>query len=129
MNLLIFDDSRLFTDDKRSWINNASRICIADACGLLQTVCGRLRVLSEKDGRAEGIVEEIAQGGTAGELGVLSDEVQPTSVVALRDSVLLEFSHDDFRELAARYPRLNIWLARLMSVRLWRSSAGGTRER
>ena len=45
-------------------------------------------------------------------------EVQSTSAVALRDSVLLEFSHDDFRELATRYPRLNIWLARLMSMRL-----------
>ena len=45
-------------------------------------------------------------------------EVQSTSAVALRDSVLLEFSYDDFRELATRYPRLNIWLARLMSMRL-----------
>ena len=49
---------------------------------------------------------------------VLSDEVQSTSAVAMRDSVLLEFSHDNFRELATLYPGLNLWLARLMSKRL-----------
>lgn len=85
---------------------------------LFVVVSGRLQVLSEKDGRVERVVEEIAQGATVGELGVLSDEAQPTSAVAMRDSVLLEFSHDNFRELATRYPGLNLWLARLMSKRL-----------
>ena len=85
---------------------------------LFVVVSGRLQILSADDGREAKIVEEISQGGTVGELGVFSDEAQSTSVVAVRDSVLLEFAHDNFRELAARYPALNEWLARLLSMRL-----------
>ena len=85
---------------------------------LFVVVSGRLHILSADDGREAKIVEEISQGGTVGELGVFSDEAQSTSVVAVRDSVLLEFAHDNFRELAARYPALNEWLARLLSMRL-----------
>ena len=40
------------------------------------------------------------------------------SVFAIRDSVVLEFPYGDFRELAARYPKLNEWLARRLSTRL-----------
>ena len=63
-------------------------------------------------------VSEISQGETVGEMGVFTEEIQTTSVVATRDSVLLEFSRDNFHELATRYPKLNEWLARLLSIRL-----------
>ena len=87
--------------------------------GLLVVVGGRVRELTEAAG-AEGarIVNEAAQGQVVGAIGVFTDEVQTTTVVAARDSVLLEFSREGFQELALRYPKLNEWLARLLSIRL-----------
>ncbi len=95
---------------------------------LYAVVSGRLRVLSINDSGAEKVVEDISQGGTVGQLGLFSDDVPPTEVVALRDSVLLQFRHEDFRELATRYPRLNEWLVRLLSKRLGGVIRGGPAE-
>ena len=86
--------------------------------GLFVVVSGRLQELAGNDVDGERTVGEITQGETVGASGVFTDEIQATTVVAVRDSVLLEFSRDNFRELAARYPKLNEWLARLLSIRL-----------
>ena len=86
--------------------------------GLFVVVSGRLRELTRNDAGEERIVAEISQGQTVGEMGVFTEEIQTTSVVATRNSVLLEFSRDNFHELATRYPKLNEWLARLLSIRL-----------
>ena len=70
--------------------------------GLFVVVSGRLQELAGNDADGERTVGEITQGETVGERGVFTDEIQATTVVAVRDSVLLEFSRDNFRELAAR---------------------------
>ena len=81
-------------------------------------ISGRLQVLSTSDAGEQKVVEEIVQGGAVGEAGVFAGGVQSMSVFAIRDSVVLEFRYGDFRELAARYPKLNEWLARRLSTRL-----------
>lgn len=86
--------------------------------GLFVLVSGRLQELARDESGEDRIFTEIAPGETVGETGLLTDEVQQTSVVASRNSVLLEFSRDNFRELALRYPILNEWLARLLAIRL-----------
>ena len=86
--------------------------------GLFVVISGRLRELGGNDTDGERVVSEIVQGEIAGELGIFADEIQTTSVVAVRDSILLKFSRDNFRELAARYPKLNEWLVRYLSIRL-----------
>lgn len=86
--------------------------------GLFVVVSGRLRELTRNDAGEERIVAEISQGQTVGEMGVLTGEIRTTSAVATRNSVLLEFSHDNFHELAIRYPKLHEWLARRLSIRL-----------
>ena len=86
--------------------------------GLFVLVSGRLQELTRNEAGEERIFTEISQGETVGEMGILTDEVQTTSVVASRNSVLLEFSRDNFHELATRYPKLNEWLARLLAIRL-----------
>ncbi len=86
--------------------------------GLFVLVSGRLQELTRNEAGEERVFAEISQGETVGETGVLTDEVQTTSVVASRNSVLLEFSRDNFHELATRYPKLNEWLARLLAIRL-----------
>ena len=86
--------------------------------GLFVVVSGRLRELRGDDAREERVVGELVQGEIAGEMGIVADELQTTSVVAVRDSILLGFSRRNFRELAARYPNLNEWLVRYLSIRL-----------
>ena len=81
-------------------------------------ISGRLQVLSTSDAGEQRVVEEIVQGGAVGEAGVFAGGTQSMSVFAIRDSVVLEFPYGDFRELAARYPKLNEWLARRLSTRL-----------
>ena len=81
-------------------------------------ISGRLQVLSTSDIGEQKVVEEIVQGGAVGEAGVFAGGTQSMSVFAIRDSVVLEFPYDDFRELATRYPKLNEWLARRLSTRL-----------
>ena len=81
-------------------------------------ISGRLQVLSTSDAGEQKVVEEIVQGGAVGEAGVFAGGVRSMSVFAIRDSVVPEFRYGDFRELAARYPKLNEWLARRLSTRL-----------
>lgn len=85
--------------------------------GLFVIVSGRLRELAETGGGTK-VVHESAAGQVVGSISVFSDTVQSTTVVAARDSMLLEFSREGFRELAGRYPKLHEWLARLLSIRL-----------
>ena len=86
--------------------------------GLFVVVSGRLEELRGGDAREERAVGELVRGEIAGEMGIFADEIQTTSVVAVRDSILLRFSRDNFRELTARYPDLNEWLVRYLSKRL-----------
>lgn len=86
--------------------------------GLFIVVSGRLRELGRSDAGGERIVDEIVQGDIAGEAGILTDEVQTLSVVAVRDTILLKASRESFRELAARYPKLYEWMVRQLATRL-----------
>ena len=85
---------------------------------LFVLISGRLQELTKDNAGGDRVVNEIGHGGTVGEMGVLTDEIQTTSVVAVRNSVLLQFSRANFREMAIRYPVLNEWLARLLSRKL-----------
>ena len=86
--------------------------------GLFVVVSGRLQELGGNDAGEGKVVSDLVQGEIAGEMGIFVDEIQRTSVVAVRDSILLRFSRENFRELAARYPKLNEWLVRHLSIRL-----------
>ena len=86
--------------------------------GLFVVVSGRLEEVRGDGAHEERTVSDLVQGEIAGEMGIFADEIQTTSVVAVRDSILLRFSRDNFRELTARYPDLNEWLVRSLSKRL-----------
>ena len=88
------------------------------SAGLFVVVSGRLQELEKSDAGEERIINEIVQGEIAGEVGVFTDESQTVSLVADRDSVLLELSRGNFRELTERYPKLYEWLAWRLSILL-----------
>ena len=81
-------------------------------------VSGRLHEMATDDLGRKRVADEIVPGGTVGETGVFTDDAQTTTVVATRDSVLLEFSRQDFRELTEKYPKLSQWMMRLLSLKL-----------
>lgn len=85
---------------------------------LFVVVSGRLQEFAPDDLGRQRVVNEIVQGGTVGETGVFTDEAQTTTVVAARNSVLLEFSPQGFRELTARCPKLSQWMMRLLALKL-----------
>ena len=87
------------------------------SAGFFVVVSGRFRQLTES-GTGTRIVNEVVQGQVVGAMGAVSDEVRTMTAVAVRDSVLLEFSREAFHALARRYPQLNEWLIRLLAVRL-----------
>lgn len=85
---------------------------------LFVVVSGRLQILASNHAQGERAVDQITAGESVGEAHMFTDETPATTVVAVRDSVLLEFSREHFHALAERYPNLNGWLARRLSVRL-----------
>ena len=81
-------------------------------------IAGRLSELATDGTGQEKVLDLISQGRTVGETGAFSDELRTTSVVAVRETVLLEFSRNGFHELAQQHPTLNAWLAKPLAKRL-----------
>lgn len=85
---------------------------------LFVLVSGRLHEIATDDLGRKQVADEIVPGGTVGETGVFTEDAQTTTVVAVRDSDLLEFSRQDFHELTQKYPKLSQWMMRLLSLKL-----------
>ncbi|MGH2519287.1 MAG: patatin-like phospholipase family protein, partial [Chloroflexota bacterium] len=68
-------------------------------------ISGRLQVaLLDEEGQDQPFAE-IDAGGTAGETEVLTDEPWPSTIRALRDSMLVALDSDACQRLIERYPR------------------------
>ena len=74
-------------------------------------------VINEASG-APRQVGEISQGESVGEMGVITGEPRTATIIASRDSELVEFSKDEFDEFTAKYPQLMQRLVRLLVTRL-----------
>ena len=85
---------------------------------------GRVRVVVERDDELR-VLTTLGPGAALGELAVLTGAPRSASVVALRDSDLLEIDGARFEELLHQEPELGAGLARALADRLQR---GGTLE-
>ena len=83
---------------------------------------GRLAVSVRGTDGVDHTIAEIARGETVGEMALLSGSPRSATVRALRDSILLRFSKASFDLLLERHPRTSMQLARLIVLRLERSS-------
>ncbi len=81
-------------------------------------ISGRVQVLTNDASGKPRQVGEISQGETVGEMGVFTGEPRTATIVASRDSELIEFSKEEFDEFAAKYPQLMRHLMRLLIKRL-----------
>jgi NTE family protein len=82
------------------------------------SISGRLRVYVAADGAPPRAVRELGRGEVVGEMALFTGEPRSATVVAVRDSVLVEFSRADFEALLARHPQLSIGFTRQMIRRL-----------
>ena len=90
--------------------------------GIFLVISGRLRTVRiEKDG-ATAVLGEAGRGEIAGEMAFFGCEPHGERVEAVRDSVLVGFSREEFDRLVARRPQIIRQVARLVIDR-----AGGAR--
>lgn len=95
-----------------------------EAGGLYLVISGRLRTVRiEKDGAAT-VLGEAGRGEITGELAFFGCESRGERVEAVRDSVLVGFTRDEFDRLVTRRPQMLRQVARLVIDR-----AGGARAR
>jgi NTE family protein len=83
---------------------------------------GRLQVSVEESGKAPNVIGQIARGETVGEMAIFTDDRRSASVKALRDSVLVGLSKDDFDQMTGRFPAMVINITRLIIERLKRQN-------
>lgn len=91
----------------------------ADA--LFLVVSGRFEVLVA--GR-RGAVAEIGVGSPIGEIAFFAGGTRTATVRALRDSLVLKLSRQDFEQLVARYPQMWTSIAAALARRLAATTAG-----
>lgn len=92
-----------------------------EATSLYLVQTGRLRAFVHR-GEVEVPVGDIGPGEVVGEMALLSDLNRSATVIAMRDSALLELSREVFDDLVTAHPGLLLELARLLVTRLHRTS-------
>lgn len=90
------------------------------ALALYVVLCGRFTV-SRNDCRAP--LSEIGAGQPVGEMGFLTGAPRTATVTALRDSLVLKLSRDEFEELAREHPGIWPALTQTLARRLAETSA------
>jgi len=84
---------------------------------------GTLGVFVEHDGLQKRLVTLIGRGETLGELSILDGDTRSASVVALRDSELLEIERTRFEELIDDHPSIAVSMSRVLAERLREATA------
>lgn len=74
-------------------------------------------IVREEDG-IETVVGEIGQGGIIGEIALIIAEPRTATIQAIRDSILLEFSRENFDVFTKEHPDVAMSIARFCVKRL-----------
>jgi predicted acylesterase/phospholipase RssA/CRP-like cAMP-binding protein len=82
---------------------------------------GRLRAIREKNGESK-ILGDIGAGETVGEMAFFTDEPRMASVVALRNTQVLEFSPGQYLEITNSHPAFTHSLFNLVIRRIRRNA-------
>lgn len=85
-------------------------------------ISGRMQVLIKDASGKSRIVAEMSQGESVGEMGIVTGHARSATIIASRDSELLEFSREEFEEFTRRYPEMMRRMTRLLITRLQRAS-------
>ena len=83
---------------------------------------GRLRViLYEQAGHAPKILSEIGRGESVGEMALITGETRSATVIAIRESHLIQLTQAQFNELVEKYPQITMKIAGGILKRMRRS--------
>lgn len=85
-------------------------------------ISGRLRAVATARDGSRTVLGEVARGETVGEMAFFTSEPRTATVVAVRESVLVRFSREAFREVLLHYPLVSLNMTRLVIERLKRVS-------
>lgn len=81
-------------------------------------VNGRLQIVVDDDAdHPERIVGEVGAGETVGEYALLTDDVRSATVIATRDTDVVEMTRAVFQELTGEHPRAMTEIARIIVMR------------
>lgn len=109
-------------ESKMSWmhVRRGEVLCSQDepSESVYVIISGRMQVLIRESSGDLRHVGEMSQGESIGEMGVFSGRPRSATIIASRDSELIEFSKEDVDELAANYPQLMRHLMKLLIKRL-----------
>lgn len=86
-------------------------------------ISGRLRAVAAAHDGSRSVLGEVARGETVGEMAFFTGEPRTATVVAVRESVLVRFSREAFREVLLHYPLVSLNMTRQVIERLKRVSA------
>ena len=85
-------------------------------------ISGRMQVLiKDAQGRSQN-VSELSQGESVGEMGMVTGEPRSATIIASRDTELLEFSREEFDDFTKRYPEMMRRMTRMLINRLQRAN-------
>ncbi|RPJ74043.1 MAG: cyclic nucleotide-binding domain-containing protein, partial [Acidobacteria bacterium] len=91
---------------------------------LFVLLAGRLEVSREEPGGGSAIVGEVAPGESVGEMSFFTGEPRSGTVRAIRDSLLVCFTNDEFERIIARRPGILRQVTRIQAERLRRANLG-----
>lgn len=89
---------------------------------LFFVISGRLRAVATARDGSRTVLGEVARGETVGEMAFFTSEPRTATVVAVRESVLVRFSREAFREVLLHYPLVSLNMTKLVIERLKRVS-------
>ncbi|MEZ4956365.1 MAG: patatin-like phospholipase family protein [Saprospiraceae bacterium] len=89
-----------------------------EANSLFILISGRLQVVMDLKDGTQKMIGEITRGETVGEMAIFTGEKRSASILAVRDSVLVEISKEAFEEMITRYPTMVMNITRLIIERL-----------
>ena len=92
-------------------------------------VSGRLRTYIADDEGRQRMVREITRGQVVGEMSLYTDEPRSATLVAIRDTVLVRLSKEDFKKLLALSGLVSIALTRQIIHRLQTEGARSSMDR
>jgi NTE family protein len=82
------------------------------------TISGRLRVYVTAEGSPPRMVRELSRGEVIGEMSLYTGEPRSATVIAVRDSVLVQLAKEHFEALLISHPQVSLTFTRQMIRRL-----------
>ena len=79
---------------------------------------GRLRGVREQADKSMRVTGEFGQGESIGELEVMTEDVRPSTLHAIRESELARIPRSLFNSLAQEHPSITIQISKLMAQRM-----------